>query len=93
MFNVNFTLNFTQCNICSYSCIKVVNETEGYLHLMDDDGNIREDLKLPEGDLGKEIREKLENDHEFMVRLIYSPPDLIKHATAIWCLMSSDLHI
>lgn len=43
---------------------------------MDDDGNMREDLKLPEGDLGKEIGEKLENDHDFMVRLIYSPPDL-----------------
>lgn len=79
----NFTLNFTQCNICSYFCIKVVNENEGYLHLMDDDGNVREDLKVPEGDLGKEIQAKLMNDEEFMVRLIYSPQDLIKHATAI----------
>lgn len=75
--------NFTQCNICSYFCIKVVSENEGYLQLMDDGGNMREDLRLPEGDLGKEIQMKLMNDEEFLVRLIYSPPDLIKHATAI----------
>lgn len=60
---------------------------------MDDEGNMREDLRLPEGDLGKEIQAKLTNDDEFAVRLIYSPPDLIKHVTGIWCLMSSDFHI
>lgn len=60
---------------------------------MDEDGTMREDLKVPEGDLGKDIQTRLDNEEEFMVRLIYSPPDLIKHVTGIWCLMSSDLHI
>lgn len=56
--------------------------SDGFLNLMDEDGSVREDLRMPEGDLGKEIQAKLKNDEEFMVRLIYSPPD-IKHATAI----------
>lgn len=50
---------------------------------MDDDGTVREDLKMPEGDLGKEIQSKLRNEEEFMVRLIYSPADLINHATGV----------
>lgn len=50
---------------------------------MDEDGSVREDLKLPEGDLGKDIQAKLANDDDLMVWLIYSPPDLIKHATGI----------
>ena len=31
---------------------------EGFLSLMDDSGEVREDIKLPEGDLGKEIQAK-----------------------------------
>ena len=29
---------------------------------MDDSGSIRDDLKLPEGDVGKDIREKYDKD-------------------------------
>ena len=35
---------------------------------MDDNGEMREDLKLPEGDLGKEIRERhSKDDTSFLV--------------------------
>ncbi|XP_003962426.1 eukaryotic translation initiation factor 5A-1-like [Takifugu rubripes] len=49
---------------------QVISENEGYLHLMDDEGNVREDLRIPEGDLGKEIQAKLTNDDEFMVTVL-----------------------
>ena len=44
--------------------------SEGYLNLMDDSGDTREDIKLPEGDIGKEIQTKHDNDDQFMVTII-----------------------
>ena len=40
---------------------QLVDVQEGYLSLMDDGGDTRDDIKLPEGDIGKEIKEKFEN--------------------------------
>ena len=37
---------------------------------MDDSGDTREDLKLPEGDLGKEIQTKFDNDESFLVTVL-----------------------
>lgn len=36
---------------------------------MNDDGSTREDLRLPEGELAKDIRMKFDNEEEFMVRI------------------------
>ena len=46
------------------------NIDDGFLDLMDDSGETREDLKLPEGDVGKEIKTKFENDEQFMVTVL-----------------------
>merc|ERR1712146_801787 len=32
---------------------------EGFMSLMDDDGTMKEDLKVPDGEVGEQIREKL----------------------------------
>lgn len=37
-------------------------DDEGFLQLMEEDGTIKSDLKLPEGELGEEIRKAFEND-------------------------------
>lgn len=37
---------------------------------MEDSGDTREDIKLPEGDIGKEIQTKFDNDDQFMVTII-----------------------
>ena len=37
---------------------------------MDDSGDIREDIKLPDSDIGKEISSKHANDDQFMVTII-----------------------
>ena len=46
------------------------NIDDGFLDLMDDTGDTREDLKLPEGDLGKEIMDKFEKDETFLVTVL-----------------------
>jgi translation initiation factor 5A len=46
-----------------------INE-DGFLSLMDDDGTTREDLRLPEGDLGKEIQAKFEEGAEIIVNVV-----------------------
>ena len=46
------------------------NIDDGFLDLMEDSGETREDLKLPEGDLGKEIKTKFDNDEQFMVTVL-----------------------
>ena len=48
----------------------MTNIDDDYLSLMDDNGDTREDLKLPEGDLGKEISTKFDNDETFLVTVL-----------------------
>ena len=37
---------------------------------MDDGGEMKEDLKVPEGDLGKEITQKFGKDEQFVVTVL-----------------------
>ncbi|XP_076013525.1 eukaryotic translation initiation factor 5A-1-like [Genypterus blacodes] len=48
----------------------VMDVSDGYLQLMDDEGSIREDLKLPEGVLGVEIDRRFNNDEVVMVTVL-----------------------
>jgi len=49
---------------------QVCDITDGYLSLMDDAGTTREDLSVPENDLGKEIQEKFKKGENFMVTVM-----------------------
>ncbi|XP_028393784.1 eukaryotic translation initiation factor 5A-1-like [Dendronephthya gigantea] len=49
---------------------QLVNIEEGFAHLMDDAGDVREDLKVPDSDLGKEIQMKFDNGEEFMCTVL-----------------------
>ncbi|KAK7497952.1 hypothetical protein BaRGS_00010823 [Batillaria attramentaria] len=50
---------------------QVIGCEDGYLSLMDDAGNMRDDLKAPtEGDLGKEVKEKVDNEETFHVTVL-----------------------
>lgn len=48
--------------------LQLVNISDGFLTLLKDNGELREDLRLPEGDLGKEIESKFEATEDIMVR-------------------------
>ncbi|XP_078373454.1 eukaryotic translation initiation factor 5A-1-like [Oculina patagonica] len=45
-------------------------DDDGFLSLMDDGGETREDLKLPDNELGKEIKTKFESDDQFLVTVL-----------------------
>lgn len=45
----------------------MIDVSDGFLSLMDDNGETREDLKVPDGDLGKEIEKKFSDGEQFMV--------------------------
>ncbi|XP_034718704.1 eukaryotic translation initiation factor 5A-2-like [Etheostoma cragini] len=49
---------------------QLVNIAEGYMTLMSDNGDIREDLRVPETEVGKEIETKFEAGDEFMVSVM-----------------------
>ncbi|XP_031703837.1 eukaryotic translation initiation factor 5A-1-like [Anarrhichthys ocellatus] len=49
---------------------QVIDVAEGFLGLLDDAGAIREDLKVPDTDLGKEIQTKFDNGDNFMVTVL-----------------------
>merc|ERR1712098_538709 len=40
---------------------------DGFLSLLDDNGDTRDDLKCPEGDIGTEIMTAMENDRDLLV--------------------------
>ena len=48
----------------------MVNIEEGFLSLMEDGGGVRDDVRLPESDLGKEIQAKFDNEEQFMVTVV-----------------------
>ncbi|CAK6965950.1 eukaryotic translation initiation factor 5A-1-like [Scomber scombrus] len=48
----------------------VIDVTEGYLTLIDDSGQTREDLKVPTGDVGKDIEKKFSDGESFMVTVM-----------------------
>uniref|UniRef100_A0A3B3WEK7 Translation initiation factor 5A C-terminal domain-containing protein n=1 Tax=Poecilia mexicana TaxID=48701 RepID=A0A3B3WEK7_9TELE len=51
---------------------QLIGIQDGYLSLLQDSGEVREDLKLPEGDLGKEIESRHEAGEEILVGSIAS---------------------
>lgn len=42
---------------------------DGYLTLMGDNGDLREDLKLPDGELGGQLRAEFDNGKELLVSI------------------------
>ncbi|XP_018518981.1 eukaryotic translation initiation factor 5A-1 [Lates calcarifer] len=49
---------------------QVIDVSDGYIGLLDDSGETREDLKVPDGDLGKEIEKKFSNGEQFVVTVM-----------------------
>ncbi|XP_077347753.1 eukaryotic translation initiation factor 5A-1-like [Lithobates pipiens] len=49
---------------------QLIGITEGYLSLLCDNGDVRDDLKLPDGDLGKEIEGRYEAGDEIMISVL-----------------------
>ena len=47
-----------------------VNVDDGYLNLMTSDGTPKDDVKVPEGDLGKGISDGFEEGKELLVTII-----------------------
>ncbi|EJU00219.1 eukaryotic translation initiation factor 5A-2 [Dacryopinax primogenitus] len=48
----------------------LVNIDEGFLNLMLQDGTPKDDVKVPEGDLGKEIQSKFDEGAELLVTIV-----------------------
>uniref|UniRef100_A0A8B9Z166 Translation initiation factor 5A C-terminal domain-containing protein n=1 Tax=Buteo japonicus TaxID=224669 RepID=A0A8B9Z166_9AVES len=58
-------LNFLKANFSS----QLIGIQDGYLSLLTESGEVREDLKLPEGDLGKEIEGKFNANEDVQVSI------------------------
>ena len=50
--------------------MKFLDINDGFLSLMLDDGETKEDLKVPEGDAGKDITDRHAKGEEFMVTVL-----------------------
>ncbi|XP_041667888.1 eukaryotic translation initiation factor 5A-2 [Cheilinus undulatus] len=49
--------------VCNVDC-------DGFLSLMNDNGDTREDLKVPDNNLGEEIRKKFDDGENFLVTVL-----------------------
>lgn len=48
-------------------CFQLLNITDGFMSLMGDNGDVREDLRVPDSDLGKEIEQKFAASEDILV--------------------------
>jgi len=67
-----------------YSLIDIDND--GYVSLMDDSSDTRSDIKLPEGDLGQEIKSKFDNGDGVKVTVLQA----LGEEAIIACKVESD---
>lgn len=58
---------FAVLKIPQSCCAQLVDISEGFLSLMLDNGDVREDLRVPDSDLGKEIESKFAAGEEMLV--------------------------
>lgn len=58
---------------------------DGYLCLMTDSGDLREDLKIPEGDLGTQLRSEYDAGKELLVSIINCMSDMFQISFDIDC--------
>ena len=49
---------------------QLINIDDGYLNLMSNDGTSKDDVKLPEGELGEQINEAFEEGKDLMVTIV-----------------------
>ncbi|WVN88660.1 eukaryotic translation initiation factor 5A-1 [Cryptococcus depauperatus CBS 7841] len=49
---------------------QLLNIQDGFLNLMDTDGNSKDDVKIPDGDIGKGINDDFEASKDLMVTII-----------------------
>ncbi|EIE88376.1 hypothetical protein G6F46_003028 [Rhizopus delemar] len=49
---------------------QLINIDDGYLSLMTQDGNTKDDVKLPEGDLGEKIQEEFDEGKDLLVTVV-----------------------
>lgn len=52
-------------NVSSLQLVDISGD--GFLSMMNDAGDLREDLKLPDGDIGNQIKTDFENGRELLV--------------------------
>jgi len=66
--------------------LQLVDIDGDYLSLMDDSGDTRDDIKVPEDDLGAEIRERFGNDEGLIISVLSAMDEevcvAVKHQTA-----------
>lgn len=65
--NIICKQNFIEHSLNFFISFQLVDINEGFLSLMMDNGDVREDLRVPEGDLGKEIETKHGAGEDMMV--------------------------
>lgn len=63
---------YTYTHIHAITCVfQLVDIShEGFLNLMDESGEVREDIKNPESDIGKEIKTKFDAGNDILVTVI-----------------------
>ena len=49
---------------------QLVNIDEDFLNLMTSDGTPKDDVKVPEGDIGKEIQENFDSGKDLLVTIV-----------------------
>jgi len=50
--------------------LQLIDIEDGFLTIMDEEGNLSSDIKVPEGEVGEEITKRYENGEELLVSIL-----------------------
>ena len=67
---LNITYLYSKIKSMVFLVLQMIDIEEGFLSLMDETGDVRSDIRVPDNDIGKEIKAKHEADGDYLVTIL-----------------------
>ena len=84
---VSFSTDILKCNFIYLNVYDKVNVDDGFLNLMTQEGVSKDDVKVPEGELGQQISTDFEEGKDLLVTIVSAMGEeqVIEQSAVVLC--------